>query len=180
MTLAKQLLFMGGNIDYTNLFAQGDCEATTGWTPYHITLVTDADNKYEGTNCLKVTISATYTNGIGFINVLPLLNTSKYYLISGYVKNNDATTGIKLRASCTGDKGNVDSAYNATTSYVRIGVILQPSDFDGATDMKLTLYVDGVAGQSAYFDAVMLNEISAADYAAGVDACLAKYPYKAP
>ena len=85
-----------------------------------------------------------------------------------------------LRVTCTGDAGDINTTANTTTDYVRKGVVIQPSDFDTATSLMVRVYIAGAENQYAYFDTLMVNEISAADYAAGVDACLAKYPYKAP
>jgi len=165
---------------YTNLFAQGGCEATTGWTAVLGTNTVDSVNEYEGTNCLKLTINAGQATMFIYRDILSLLSTSKYYLISAYLKNFNGATGIQIAADCSGDKGLVTSGYNATTDYVRKGIILQPSDIDAATGVAIRVYCTGAEAQYGYLDALMTNEISAADYAAGVATCLTKYPYKAP
>jgi len=179
-TKAKQLIMMYKEEGYTNLLSFGGCEATTGWTTLLGTLATDSDNEYEGTNCLKITINSGQTTAFSYRNILSLLNISKYYLYSGYVKNYNGTTGMKISVDCKADKGLIVSTSNITTDYVRKGILLQPSDFDTATELTIRSHCDGSAAQYGYFDALMVNEISVADYAAGVAACLTKYPYKAP
>jgi hypothetical protein len=165
---------------YRNLFSQGACESIDGWSSPLTGIVADSENKYEGTNCIKVSLDAGRTTGNAEVSVLSLLNTSKYYLFSGYVKNGNLTNGISVRAYCYGDALWISSSNNSSNEYVRLGVVLQPSDFDGASDVIFVARLDGLELQYAYFDAYMINEISAADYASGAAACLAKYPYKSP
>ena len=163
-----------------NLFSQGGCESTSGWTLLLSALATDTDNKYEGVKCLKITLGTGRTNGTAYVDIKGLLNTSKYYLASAYLKNGNAATGLKLIATCTGDKGNIVSSVISVTDYTRVGVIMQPSDFDGATAVTFGVRVDGTETQYCYFDACMLNEITADDYAAGIAACLETYVYTSP
>ena len=60
----------------------GGCEATTGWSPTRCSATIDSINKFEGTNCLKITLSAGETDGPILRNILSLLDTSKYYSFS--------------------------------------------------------------------------------------------------
>ena len=178
--LASSYYNDGGAEPSINLFNLGACETTAGWTIALSTLAIDSDNELDGTNCLKVTLGAGRTNASPLVDVLGILNTSKYYLFSGSVKNGNLATGISLRATCVGDKGNILATPNATTDYIRQGVLLQPSDFDGASAVQIMARVDGTETQYAYFDSFMVNEITADDYASGVVACLVKYPYVDP
>lgn len=164
----------GGGVSYANLLPVGACESLTGWSAYQSINTIDTVNKYDGNGCIK-----SLCNGDGSISyqVLPLLSTTKYYMLSGYLKNLDATE-IKLQLYCTGDVGARFSDGQSATVYDRKAVLLQPSDFNSASTVSAGTRVFGT-GKYAFLDNLMLNEISAADYASGVAACLAKYPYKA-
>jgi hypothetical protein len=151
------------------------CEATTGWSSSSASVATDSSNKFEGTNCLKVTISGT--GGTIYRNILSLLNTSKYYLVSAYVKNGNLGTGIKFGVEAVSDTYNTYVTASTSTSYLRQGVVLQPTDFDGATEVRLKIRGDGSDTQYGYFDAIMLQEITSAEYALGATALLDKYPF---
>jgi len=180
-THAKMLIMMGGSVEYTNLFSLGECETITGWTKNSaVTIATDSDNEYAGTNCIKITLNAGQAVGGAYKDVTSIIDKAKYYLISAYLKNANVTNGIRIQCVCTGDVGAINSDYNVTTDYVRKGVITQPTDYDGATAISVYAQVIGAETQYGYFDNYMINEITAADYAAGLAACLTKYPYKAP
>jgi len=175
---AWDLLFLGddGPI-YTNLLANGACETTGGFTANGVSQAADSANKYEGTNCIKIT-RLSYGGGSSAQNIRSLITNGKYYLYSGYVKNGNATS-MKLEY-WKGTGGVVQTSDYAATSYDRKGLLLAPDGTWSATTVNASAIMTAAEGQYAYFDALMLNEVSAADYAAGVAACLTKYPYKAP
>jgi hypothetical protein len=149
------------------------CESTSGWSTAGCTIAVDSSNELEGTNCLKLTL--TGSSGNADYSILSLLDTSKYYLIAGHNKNIDASTG--LRIEFWSDDGTVQSNYISATSYNRVGVVIQPSDFDTATSAIIRIRIGGSSSQTGVFDAINLYEISAAEYALGADACMARHPY---
>lgn len=157
-----------------NVASFGDCEATTGWSTSTTSVAIDSDNELFGTNCLKVTISA---DG-GYINrdILSLLDTSKYYLISGYIKNGNLSgSGIRMNVNCLGDTGISYGAYVTATSYNRTGHVIQPSDFDTASDVHVVIQGSGLNTEYGFVDGIMINEITSSEYAEGADALLDRY-----
>ena len=144
------------------------CEATTGWTASNITLAIDNTNEYEGTNCLKGTLTATS----GYIrrDIFSDLDVTKYYLITAHFKNVDLATGLTLKLDT--DDVDVDGSVEDSTTYTRVGIVIQPTDIDSASYAYLTLQSDGANAEYAYVDAIMLNEITAAEYALGADAIM--------
>lgn len=151
-------------------------ESATGWNIGNVGIVTDSLNELEGTNCLKITLSAENINGGIYRDILSKLDTAKHYLISAFIKNGNLSgAGIRIRVHCVGDVEFIDSDYITATTWTRVGIVIQPSDFDNATAVQLFGYVSGSETEYGYVDAIMLQEISASDYALGVDALLSKY-----
>ena len=150
------------------------CEVTTSWNTSNAALATDSSNEFEGTNCLKLTISAD--GGYADYDILSLLDTSKYYFISAYIKNVDLTS-VKMQIDCEGDAGEINSSDISATTYTRVGVVIQPSDFNTATNVYLRFVGTGSNTEYAFYDALMPKEITSAEYALGADALLDKYPY---
>ncbi len=163
---------------YQNIASFGDCESTDGWSKTgSATLSTDNTNKFEGTNCLKLTLGAT--SGRAWQNILSLLDTSKYYLISVYLKNGNLSTGASLRVF-DGTIYIKTSSVITSTSWTRVGIVLQPSDLVSALQLDLSIFIEGESGQYGYVDAIQINEITAAEYAKGANALLTEYNYVSP
>ncbi len=167
---------------YTNRASWGGCETTDGWALVQATVSTDTDNEFEGTGCHKIVIAANETEGAIYRDVMALLDKTKYYMLSAYVKNGDSTNGIYIASNLLGDKGIVKCGEYTGTTWTRQGIGIQPSDFDGASTVTFSAYVKGSAGQFGYVDACAINEISAADFALCTSniapkALLDKYPF---
>lgn len=162
----------------TNLLtdAVAGCESITGWSTYRCTVVADSTNKLEGTNCLQITKDAT--GAIGYISrdLITLFTQGKYYLLTGSTKNYNATIGMSIGIYFN---GGLDTASNTiiATSYNRVGIIIQPSNFVGATQATLSVSINGASTQYGFIDTLQLEEISSADYALGVPALLDKYSW---
>jgi hypothetical protein len=156
------------------------CESTSGWTvDSGLTLSTDNSNNLEETNCLKLALTADSSGKSIYRDVLSLLDTSNYYLIAITSRNNDLSTGVKLQVNCIGDLGVIATANSTETSYVRQGLLLQPTDFDTATEVRIQPIVAGLNTEFGFVDAISLIKLpeGATDYALGADACMAKYPF---
>jgi hypothetical protein len=151
------------------------CESTDGWTNSNTTDATDSSNSFVGLNCLKVTLSST--TGSLYRNVLSLLDTSKHYFFSAYVKNGDTSTGIKFGITVTGDTGSAETSRITSTDYTRVGVILQPSGFESASTLNIYVDLAGSSSQYAYVDAICIQEITKEEYDGGATALLTKYSY---
>lgn len=170
---------------YTNLLddSVAGCEATAGWDAGTGSLATDNTVKFEGTNCIKATLGGATLSNI--YDVLSKLDVTKYYLITLHVRNGNATY-IKMQVNCVGDGGTI--AYpttNTTTSWVRQGIAIQPSNFNTATQVYVYAYSAGSAGQYTYFDGFQVNEMTAAEFASATyvsaniatQALMDKYPF---
>jgi hypothetical protein len=152
------------------------CENIGYWSNSNTTKELDNSNQLEGDGCIKITNVGGYAGSRIFRNVISLLDTSKYYLITAYFKNHNLTNGMRVYMA-SNDESVAGSELTTNTSWTRSGVVIQPSDFDTATYVYIRLYASGEDGEYGYVDAVDLQEISAADYALGADACMAKHPY---
>jgi hypothetical protein len=163
---------------YTNLLgSDGDCEDTSLFNKINITVSLDSTNKVFGNNGIKITLNAGQTGGELYRDILSLLDPSKYYLISAYVKNGNLSTGIRLRANIINDVGYLNKEYVIETSFNRQGLVIQPSDFDTATKFNLGINVRGNETEYGYVDGIMINEITSEEYAEGTNALLKKYSY---
>jgi hypothetical protein len=153
-----------------------ECQSTSGWGAYQTRVTTDSDNKYSGTHCLKIMLNAGYNVGTLNRSVLPLIDKNKYYMFSAYVKNGNLSgDGIRASLSCVGDVVEIPGTNITSTNYTRTAVLLKPSDMDTATDVRLYMYLNGAENEYAFIDAIMLNEITAEEYALGASALLQKY-----
>jgi hypothetical protein len=150
------------------------CESTSGWITVGSSVAIDSSNKLEGTNCLKITVASDGTRYI-CRDIISSLDITKYYLITAEAKNEDLTTGMKIRLDT--DDEDTTSGYTTDTTYTRHGIIIQPTDIDTATYARLRVYAAGLTGEYGFVDAIMAQEITAADYALGADAVMAKHPY---
>ena len=151
------------------------CESTSGWSTGGASLAIDSSNEVEGTNCLKITLGAS-SGGI-YRDEFTKIDTSKYYLLSSYLKNFDCATGIKMYLGLTGGAGNLYSNNISATTWSRVGYIVQPSDFTSVTNFYIGSTLVGASSEYAFQDAIQINEISQAEYNLGADALLDNYPF---
>lgn len=154
----------------------GNCEDISKWTPWQCSIALDSENKVFGGNGFKTTISATTGAFTKIISSIPVIETSKHYFFSGYLKNGNAS-GMYLQKNSTG--GGAPRSSNTvtdTSQFVRVGVKIQPSDINTAN--IIGVYVNGSSGQYGYADGIQINEITADEYNNLTDeGLLAKYPY---
>ncbi|AJH00424.1 hypothetical protein LF65_03872 [Clostridium beijerinckii] len=152
----------------------GNCEDTSKWWPYQANLSNDSINKVFGNNGIKITLTST-TGCLDNLLSKYNIDITKYYLISAYLKNGNATN-IVLNKDAQGGGVSINSAtVTSTTNFTRVGLLVKPSDL--ANGNYFQALVTGASGQYAYVDGIMLNEITASEYALGVNALLANYPY---
>ncbi|NQX66815.1 hypothetical protein HQN90_11840 [Paenibacillus alba] len=157
----------------------GGCEDVSKWSAYQSTFSLDATNKTTGSSAIKVTISATFTSGSAVEMLRLNLSNGKNYLLAGDIKNGNATKGRLTLINGGGSAMDITDTTKFNTTYLA---------FTQATDTTAA-YVDlgviGAAGQYAYFDAVRVYEITAAEKAyinglstaAAQSYITAKYPY---
>jgi hypothetical protein len=152
----------------------GNCEDVSKWGLYQITSSLDASNKVFGSNGVKITLTSTsgsLNNIISKYNV----DVTKYYLISAYFKNGNATE-IHLNKDSQGGGVALNGTYiSDSTKFNRVGIVVRPSDLNAGNFLQMV--INGASGQYAYVDGIMINEITSSEYALGVTTLLAKYPY---
>lgn len=149
-----------------------DCEDLSKWSTFQCTPTLDASNKVFGSNGIKLTLTAT----TGTVYVYPKgIDPSKYYLLTGYIKNGNATRSV-LRKSNDGGGTSINSTeVTDTTKFTRVLVKATPAQMNAGNAVAID--VVGTSGQYIYIDGIMLNEITAADYALTDAELMAKYPY---
>ncbi len=152
----------------------GDCEDTSKFTAMNCTLALDATNKVFGNNGIKITIATGQTQGIMSYNIFSKLNKAKYYLITAHLKKGNCTD-LKLRLET--DDVDIESSAVTATSFIRAGIVVQPSDIDTATSAVIQIIVNGAEGQYGYVDGIMVNEITSEEYALGAAVCMSRYNY---
>ncbi len=159
--------------DITNLLgSDGNCEDVNKWTDVNTTHTLDATTKVFGANSIKITMTST-GSAISKTKAEMQLDDSKYYFISAYFKNGNVTSGLRLTV---GGAGKSSGYVTNTTNFERVGIKLNPAETAATTNLWLYAVI-GTSGQYGWVDGVMVNEISAADYALTLDQLMTKYPY---
>ncbi len=160
----------------TNLLgSDGNCEDISKWNGFQGTLSSDPNNKVFGNNGIKIVSNNTQGAAVNMISKYNI-DITKYYLFSAYAKNGNANLGIQIIKDASG--GGVQKSsplVTITTKFTRVCVRLQPSDFNSGN--FIGVYITGVAGQYAYVDGIMFNEIAAEEYSLSDDDLMKKYPY---
>ncbi len=171
VSTAPKFKFSGFSI--TNLLGKdGNCEDTSKANSWQCTDTLDSTNKVFGSYGIKGTI--TGTTGYAFSRQKQVLNldNTKYYMVSAYLKNGNAT------AISVGIEGLSVSQVTDTTKFNRVCAKYTPAQIATlVAAQNVVIYISGSAGQYGYVDGIMVNEISAADYALSDAELLAKYPY---
>lgn len=171
-TVAPKFTIQGKTV--INLLGKdGNCEDTTKWYSNSATLTLDTTNKVFGVNGIKSVLTST-TGGVYNFMSKYNIDVTKYYLISAYVKNGNATS-INVCKDATGGGAVIYSTSSSdTTKFVRIGLVCKPADLN--TGNAICVYATGTSSQYFYIDGIMINEITASEYALGATALLANYP----
>jgi hypothetical protein len=169
--VAPEINFTG--ISYVNLLGKdGDCEDIAKWLYVNCSIALDSANKVFGQNGIKITLNNTYG---GMYKPSPF-DATKYYFASAYLKNGNITGGLILKKDSAG--GGIDIFTSAVTggTFERVGMVIQPSQIKQGDNLVIWS-ANGANAQYGYVDGVMLQEITAAEYALGASAMLIKYPY---
>ncbi len=153
---------------YVNLLGKdGNCEDVGKWGMFRINISLDSTTKVFGSNSIKIT--STHIDG-GSLNKVPFTyDSSKNYLITAYVKNGNCTGGLNIHTN------NGQTAFCAdTTKFSRIGLKIS-----GNNANFVAIGTSGTAiDQYGWVDGIMVNEISATEYANdSIEILMARYPY---
>jgi hypothetical protein len=191
-SLIPSIKFTGQH--YINLLGKdGNCEDVSKWTNTGLSALTlDNTTKVFGTNGLKINSGTGlsgehYAESLG-IKILP----NKYYFISVYTKNVYANINkvkaILWKSGAVLDSVISDDSYSCNkvinqTSFTRIGLKINTGSLSDILNIRLQLANTGgaevfvSAGHLMIADGVMVNEITATEYALDVPLLLTKYPY---
>jgi hypothetical protein len=155
-------------MSYVNLLGKdGDCEDVNRWDATYAVNMIDTGSKAFGKSSFKVSIQGT--KGYGFIGKILPIEDGKYYMLSAYMKNGNASEvhinlggyGGTPIVTQTSSMQRVCGKWHATSS----------------ANMSFNMVVVGTDGQYGYFDGLMLTEIPESDYALPDAELMAKYPY---
>lgn len=161
---------------YTNLLGKdGNFETTGKWTVGGATETLDTTNKVFGANGVKLTLTATAGYYYKAISSIPNMDITKYYFISAYLKNGNATNLTMYKDNTGGGTGVFGATVTSTTGFTRTGFVVQPSQM--LSTNLIAVNVNGAVSKYAYVDGFMITEITSAEYALGATAMLDKYPY---
>jgi hypothetical protein len=133
----------------------GNCEDLSKWSVANITTTLDNTNKVFGNNGLKMTLTST---GGSIVKTIPAnipLQSGKYYCVSAYLKNGNATNVLMYIDNNSGAP-NVTDATKFNRSFWKF----QYNGIVGNLNIGLT----GSVGQYAYVDGIMLEEITVDQY----------------
>ncbi|MFK4342909.1 MULTISPECIES: hypothetical protein [unclassified Paenibacillus] len=150
----------------------GSMESVVNVGVYKAILTKDATSKTQGASSIKVTIDSGQLGAAGFYSNFSW-KAGKFYVAIADVKN-----------------GNAERAYLSSPGYVQGNYITDTHGFSTSwfkfapsvdSVNNIDLAVMGTESQYAYFDAVRIYEISAADYTAlanmTAEQVATKYPY---
>lgn len=178
-TLLKRNLSNSFNCyTYQNLLPDAIASGSdiTGWTEANATITADTNNQLSGDSCYKLTIAVS--GGSVYRNILNLLESGCYYAISTTMKNgNLGGSGVRQNVVCVNGVGTLVTSYTLSSTYLRQGIVLQPSDFATATSVRLAFAGSGSNTEYAYLDEVSLQKITQEEYSQGIDAFFTKYPF---
>jgi hypothetical protein len=164
---------------YINLLGRdGNCEDINKWNTSNTTISLDSDNKVFGSNAIKVVLTGTY--GTFNKEMLPLLSSSKCYIVTAYIKNgNTSASNIGVYTNGAGFVTKYSPTVTDTTKFTRVLTRIQPSEWGtDATSIIVLACLSGQSGQYAYVDGIQINEVSVDEYNNLSDADLMiKYPY---
>lgn len=166
-----------GKMPVNLLGRDGNCEDVSKWAAYRSTVELDSSNKVFGSNGIKITRTLTEGTTSSARKLNFSVSLGKLYFISGYIKNGTVTNGAFLSIASP-DANYAHSSYITESSrFQRTGCKLQAND--NIMNINLAIWADGSnLGQYAYFDGIMLIEITEEEYnTLTVDQLLAKYPY---
>ncbi len=140
----------------------GNCEDTGKLGAFQATVSLDASKKVIGSNGIKLIITTTSGNvAIGGIKT-GILNTSKYYCVSAYIKNGNATNAVLYIEDGTNNYFKQAAPVTDTTKFTRAFIKLSPSEHNA--NIRVLGQVNGSNAQYGYFDGFMIEEITQAQY----------------
>lgn len=144
------------------------CEDATLWTALDAILsLNTGDSVYNDSDSIEVLIGTGKTSGYAY-KTPGSFDATKCIVLTGYVKNVDATTGARLIGLTIQNAVSKSSAYVTSTAWTRITLKLSPTDL--ANIKSFGVQVTGTAAQRAYFTGlyykyITLDEYNDANYA---------------
>ncbi|AVK47422.1 hypothetical protein AXY43_04940 [Clostridium sp. MF28] len=139
----------------------GNCEDISKWTGNNGTLVLDSTNKIFGNNSIKLTTTTT-TNTYIRKNLNILIDNTKYYCLSAYLKTTSTSNPVYIRSVLSSVKySNTVTSNTFTKAFVK----LSPTDLTGYTSLGIDIVMlNSVIGDTFNADGIMLEEITQSQY----------------
>ncbi|AGF54551.1 hypothetical protein B0P06_001376 [Clostridium saccharoperbutylacetonicum] len=144
----------------------GNCEDLSKWYSSGVTRVLDVSNKVFGNNGIKIIENSANSNCAISLDVTPFIDKTKYYCLSGYLKNGNIDSNFYIQIS-----DNVSYAINSvdvtdSTKFNRVFLKYDASKIaPTSTNRYAYVGVRGTTvGQYGYLDGIMLEEITKEQY----------------
>ncbi|KZL93570.1 hypothetical protein [Clostridium magnum] len=153
------------------LGTDGDCEDVGRWSQSNGTPSLDSSNKVIGSNSIKITSQTIGSCGVYLNIVSKSLDASKYYCVSAYLKNGNATNVYLMKYNGSNYTSLAGTTITDATKFNKVMY-----KFAGSENIQflMVMLTSTASGQYAYVDGIMLEEITATQYA---DANFVPSPY---
>ncbi len=173
--------------DYVNLLGKdGNCENLTNWTAYDATQQLNNNEKVFGRSSINVISNGTNTEHFAENNTYVKLEPDSYYFLSGYIKTIIGKSIIRLLVTNTSGGYDTEAwttVANDTSKFTRVFTKFHTGSTADKAYFRLQLMLDESTGlifsgpANSLFDGVMLNKLTAAEYASSLTDLDKKYPY---
>lgn len=137
------------------------CNDGTLWTSSHLSLTLSAETVHQGGASLNGGILAGQVTGYAHAVPIPFDNT-RFAVLVGYVRNINASLGIRLVGLTPQIQPSKTSNFIIGTTWTRIILKFNPSEL--ASCASFGVQISGAATQSALFTALFFNYITQADF----------------
>lgn len=137
-----------------------DCADKTLFISIDSTITDETSITKYNDNAIKIAINEDKT--LGYAKMSVPVDTSEPWLFSGYIRNGDATDGVRLVATRVDGSVVKGSDYVTATSYTKSVLKLSPEDLEEV--MTFGVEVKGTATQYGYADGLILIPITQDDY----------------
>jgi hypothetical protein len=140
--------------------AVADCKDKTLFIATDVTLADETSVvKFNG-NAIKATLNASKT--VGFAKATPSIDRTKLWVVSAYICNGNAASGVRIVGLKTDGTVVKGSDYVTSTSYTKATIKFKVDEIKDVTTIGLE--VKGAATQYGYIDGLILRPITQTDY----------------
>ena len=137
-----------------------DCADSTLFIAIDTTLADETSITMFDDNAIKITLNADKT--LGYAKLSASIDKSKLWVFSGYIRNGNASNGVRLTATKVDGSVVKGSDYVTATSYTKATLKLSTEDLKDVSTFGIE--VKGAATQYGYADGLVLVPITQEDY----------------